>query len=441
MPFNNKKRSAMFISEKKITKRLRAKSCLVAAVALASGFASFAAAADTTVKLLRVEISDAEKQYYDNIIAEYEANNPGVDVVFEYISNEAYKTRLPTLLQSSQRPDIFYSWGGEGLRNQMEAGFVRDLTADIMKDGWSDLYPASAISAFTLDGKVYGAPLYATVVGFWVNTELTEKAGVEVESLGTWEGLKDAVTTLRENDITPIVVGGQDGWPMHFYWGSLATRLAGGQGIEAAKQGVDNGFESDAFVRSGEMLQSLVELNPFQSGFMATTYERASAMFGDGEAAMHLMGDWDYIPSKERSASGEGVPDKNLEFVPFPTIEGGAGNDNSFGGMNGFAVTQSASDEAVDFLKFLLNEENQREAARLGIFVPVAHGSEEELQTDYAKKVATILSESNHHQVFLDQALGTSVGATINDISGDLALGEVTPEDAAAQVEEAWQFR
>ncbi|MCE8039124.1 ABC transporter substrate-binding protein [Halomonas sp. KM-1] len=430
----------MHISGQRSAQSMRGKRWLAAAVALTSGLAAFAAAADTTVRVLRVEISDVEKRYYDNIIAEYEAQNPGVNVVFEYIANEAYKTRLPTLLQSNQRPDIFYSWGGEGLRDQVEAGFVRDLTEE-MQDGWQDLYPESAVRAFTLDDRVYGAPLYATVVGFWANTALTEQAGVDIEAIETWEDLQEAVVALRESGITPAVVGGQDGWPMHFYWGYLATRLAGGEGIEAASEGENGGFEGEPFVRAGELLQSFVELNPFQSGFMATSYERASAMFGDGEAALHLMGDWDYIPSKERSMTGEGVPDEDLEFIRFPRVDDGAGNDDSFGGMNGFAVTRDASDEAVDFLRFLLNEENQREAARLGIFVPVAHGSEEELDTPYARKVAQILSESNFHQVFLDQALGTSVGATVNDISGDLALGEITPEEAAAQVEEAWMFR
>ena len=430
----------MHILPPHLPKTEHAKRTLAASVAIASGLAAFAAAADTTVRVLRVEISDVEKQYYEDVVTEYEAQNPEVDVVFEYIANEAYKTRLPTLLQSDQRPDIFYSWGGEGLRDQVEAGFVRDLT-DEMQDGWQDLYPESAVRAFTLDERIYGAPLYATVVGFWANTALTEQAGVDIEAIETWEDLQRAVTTLRESGITPAVVGGQDGWPMHFYWGYLATRLAGGEGIEAAKQGENGGFEGEPFVRAGELLQSFVELEPFQSGFMATTYERASAMFGDGEAALHLMGDWDYIPSKERSMSGEGVPDEDLEFIRFPRVEGGAGNDDSFGGMNGFAVTRDASDEAVDFLRFLLNEENQREAARLGIFVPVAHGSEEALDTPYARKVAEILSESNFHQVFLDQALGTSVGATVNDISGDLAQGATTPEEAAARVEEAWQFR
>lgn len=413
---------------------------LTAAVAIAAALSSGIAAADTTVRVLRVEISDVEKQYYDDVVAKYEAQNPNVEVVFEYIANEAYKTRLPTLMQSSQRPDIFYSWGGEGLRDQVEAGFVRDLSEE-MQDGWQELYPESAVRAFTLDERVYGAPLYATVVGFWANTALTEQVGVDIEAIETWAELEQAVVTLRENGITPAVVGGQDGWPMHFYWGYLATRLAGGEGIEAAKQGESGGFEGEPFVRAGELLQSFVELDPFQSGFMATSYERASAMFGDGEAALHLMGDWDYIPSKERSMSGEGVPDEDLEFIRFPRVEGGAGNDDSFGGMNGFAVTRDASDEAVDFLRFLLNEENQREAARLGIFVPVAEGSEEELNTPYARKVAEILKASNFHQVFLDQALGTSVGATVNDISGDLAQDAITPEEAAARVEEAWMFR
>lgn len=440
MRLQHNKELAMHMSKQRASQPARGKRWLAAALAVSSGLAVFVAAADTTVRVLRVEISDVEKQYYADVVAEYEAQNPGVNVVFEYIANEAYKTRLPTLLQSNQRPDIFYSWGGEGLRDQVEAGFVRDLTEE-MQDGWQDLYPESAVRAFTLDDRVYGAPLYATVVGFWANTALTEQAGVDIDAIETWEDLQQAVTTLRESGITPAVVGGQDGWPMHFYWGYLATRLAGGEGIEAAKQGENGGFEGEPFVRAGELLQAFVELNPFQSGFMATSYERASAMFGDGEAALHLMGDWDYIPSKERSMTGEGVPDEDLEFIRFPRVDDGAGNDDSFGGMNGFAVTRDASDEAVDFLRFLLNEENQREAARLGIFVPVAHGSEEELDTPYARKVAQILSESNFHQVFLDQALGTSVGATVNDISGDLAQGEITPEEAAAQVEEAWMFR
>src|SRR5690554_5186339 len=186
MRLQHNKELAMHMSKQRASQPARGKRWLAAALAVSSGLAAFVAAADTTVRVLRVEISDVEKQYYADVVAEYEAQNPGVNVVFEYIANEAYKTRLPTLLQSNQRPDIFYSWGGEGLRDQVEAGFVRDLTEE-MQDGWQDLYPESAVRAFTLDDRVYGAPLYATVVGFWANTALTEQAGVDIEAIETWE--------------------------------------------------------------------------------------------------------------------------------------------------------------------------------------------------------------------------------------------------------------
>ncbi|GHB05825.1 ABC transporter substrate-binding protein [Modicisalibacter luteus] len=398
------------------------------------------AMADTTIRVMRVEISQVEKDYYAEIAREFENSHPGVTIELDYLSNEAYKSKLPTLLQSDQRPDIFYSWGGEALKEKVEAGFVKDLTA-AMQDGWQARFPDSAIDAFTINGKIYGAPLYVTEVGLWTNTALTEKAGVDIDAIDTWQDFLNAVATLKEAGVTPIVVGAKDGWPMHFYWGSLATRLAGQQGFKAAKAGEGEGFAAPPFVQVGEKLKQLVELEPFQPGFMTTTYERASGMFGDGEAAFHLMGDWDYLPSKQRSMSGEGVPDEDLRFISFPTVEGGQGNEATFGGLNGWAITRDAPDETVAFLKSLLSLDNQREAARRGIFVPIVKGAEKALTTPYGRKVAEDIDQASYHQIFLDHDLGVSVGATVNDISTDIAQGVTSPEEAAERVEEAWQFR
>jgi raffinose/stachyose/melibiose transport system substrate-binding protein len=43
---------------------------------------------------------------------EFESSHPGVKVEFDYLENEAFKAKLPTLLQSKDRPSIFHSWGG-----------------------------------------------------------------------------------------------------------------------------------------------------------------------------------------------------------------------------------------------------------------------------------------------------------------------------------------
>ena len=59
----------------------------------------------------------------------------------------------------------------------------------------------------------------------------------------------------------------------------------------------------------------------------------------------------------------------------------------------------------------------------------------------FGRKVAKDIDQASYHQTFLDQDLGVSVGATVNDISNDLAQGVTSPEEAAERVEEAWQFR
>ncbi len=410
---------------------------------LLSSIAAQGAWAQTEVNVLRVQPGDAEQAFYERVEQEYEAEHPDVDVVFEYIANEAYKSKLPTLLQSDARPDIFYSWGGETLVEQAGAGFLQPI-GDMVPQEALDTFPEAALNAYTVDGNLYGLPLYATEVVFWVNTDLTEEAGVDHTQIETWEDLKAAVQQLKDAGVTPIIAGGQDKWPLHFYWSYLALREGGPDVVTAAVNGEGDGFEEEAFVEAGARFQELTEMEPFQNGYMGTTYETASGMFADGEGAFHLMGDWDYLPMRARSTSGEGLADEQLAIMSFPSVsdpvtEGG--NNATLGGMNGWAVTTDAEPEAVDFLTFLLNQDHQEEVAREGIFIPIVKNAEQALDNPFFQQVAQDIAQADYHQIFLDQFLGASVGATVNDISADLAQGAITPEEAASQVQEAWDFR
>ena len=413
-----------------------------AAIIAALG-AGAAQAQQTEVNILRVQPGDDEQVFYEEVEQAYEAEHPDVDVVFEYIANEAYKSKLPTLLQSDARPDLFYSWGGETLREQAEAGFLRSI-GDVVAEDVLAGFPQSALNAYTVDGSLYGLPLYATEVIFWVNTDLTEQAGVDHESIETWDDFLQAVQTLKDAGITPIIAGGQDKWPLHFYWSYLALREGGPDVVTSAMEGGETTFESEAFVSAGEDLVELAEMEPFQPGVMGTTYETASGMFADGEGAFHLMGDWDYLPMRGRATDGEGLSDEQLAIMAFPTISDpvSEGGDNAtLGGINGWAVSADASEAAVDFLTFMLNRENQETIAERGIFIPIVEGADEALTNAFFQQVAKDISESDYHQIFLDQFLGASVGATVNDVSADLVAGATTPEEAAARVQEAWDFR
>ncbi|MEX0828409.1 MAG: hypothetical protein WD005_05595, partial [Haliea sp.] len=52
--------------------------------------------------------------------------------------------------------------------------------------------------------------------------------------------------------------------------------------------------------------------------------------------------------------------------------------------------------------------------------------------------IAQNLSNSTYHQNFYDQALGASVGAVVNDVSTEITAGNMSPEDGAQTVQEAY---
>lgn len=399
------------------------------------------AAAQTKVDILRPEPNDEVlKAWWERVIADYEAGHPDVDVNIEYYASEAYKTKLPTMLQSDARPDLIYSWAGGTLLEQAEAGFLQDISADLPQDYLGTFLP-TALAAFSEGDAIYGLPMYAREIVFWVNTDLTEKAGVDVTTIRTWDDFLAAVKTIKEAGITPLVAGGKDKWPLHFYYSYLLLREGGPEALPAAMAGEGDGFEAEPFVKAGEHLQQLAELDPFQSGVLGTAADQANGMFADGEAAMTLMGDWAYLQMRG-TAETAGLRDDQLALISFPAIEGAAGDPaETLGGINGYAVTTGAPPEAVDFLKHLVSAQYQREAGKLGLFIPVIEGTGDQIELSFAQQVSEHLANSPYHQIFLDQFLGASVGGTVNDISAELVSGDITPEDAAARIQESWDFR
>ncbi len=400
------------------------------------------AQADTVVRVLRAATgNDAQTALYETMATEYEAAHAGVDVQFEFIDNESFKQKLPTMLQSDQRPDLFYSWGGGVLQEQAEAGFLEDIT-DKVGGEWAGEYSAAGVAAFTVDGKVVGVPTSASDVGFWANRDLAAKAGIDLDAIKTWADLLAAVDAAKAAGVTPMVVGGKDKWPLHFYLGYLAVRIAGKDGFAAAMAGEGDGFAATAFLEAANQFKALVDKEAFQPGFMDTDYGTASGMFGDGKAVFHLMGDWDYGASRGQSASGQGLTDAQLALVRFPAVDGGAGAaTDTFGGINGWAVAKGASPEALDFLRWMNNKDNQSREAAQGFYIPVAIGADAAVVNPFFQQISASLAASQFHQIFLDQALGADVGATFNDASADLASGAISPEDAVAAIQEAWSMK
>ena len=395
------------------------------------------ALADKTITVLHVSDNAAQKAIWDQIANDYNAEHKGVKVEFKYLENEAFKAKLPTMLQADEsRPDLFYSWGGGVMQAQDKAGFLKDITKDVAS--WESELAPTAVDAFKVDGKVVGVPFEVGEVAFYYNKKLFEKAGVKAEEIKTWDDFLGAVKKLKAAGITPIVVGGGEKWPMHFYYSYLVMRIGGEHALADAKAGKDGGFKNPTFVEAGKRLRELAALEPFQPGYLSTKHAESAGIFGDGKAAMDLMGQWLLSMQGPNSTSGKGLAEEDIGILSFPVVAGGKGKaSDTLGGINGWLVSKSAPPEAVDFLKFFSQEKYAKEAAAKAAYIPVVKGSESAFTDPLFKRLADDLSKTTYHQNYFDQDLGPSVGRVINDVSVAVAAGQMTPEAAAAAIQEA----
>lgn len=389
-----------------------------------------------TISWWHIENNDPGLSLWQAVADEYMAEHPNVTIEITVQENEAFKAALQTNLQAGDVPDIFQSWGGGGLREQVNAGLVQDITG--LAAPWIDQLEPGAVSMMEVDGKLYGVPWDLGIVGFWYNKTLFEQAGIDAPP-ATWEELLADIQTLEDAGITPIALGAGDKWPAMFWYAYLALRIGGADVMQQAA--IDGNFNDPAFLKAGEELQRLVELDPFQAGFLAAPWDGPdgqAAVIANGGAAMHLMGHW--APGTQRANGPDLAETGELGWFPFPAVEGGAGDAfDGFGGGNGYAVGKDAPPEAVDFLSYLSSLDVANRVGATGSRLPVTIGSEGSITDVNLVDVIAGRGMAQYVQLYLDQAYPPEVGAAVNDVIQTLFAGTGTPQDVVDAVNSAWE--
>jgi raffinose/stachyose/melibiose transport system substrate-binding protein len=386
-----------------------------------------------TIEWWHIQNNDPGKSDWQAMADAYTAEHPNVKINITVMENEAFKAALQTNLQAGDVPDLFQSWGGGGLRDQVAAGLVQDITDST--SSWIGDLGAAPVGLYQVDGKQYGVPFDAGIVGFWYNKDLFTQAGLD-KPADTWDGLLEQVQTLKDAGITPIAVGAGDKWPAHFWYSYLMVRLGGADAMNQIA--ATNDFNVPNVIDAGKKVSDLVALDPFQAGFLGAGWDAPdgeSGTMASGKAAMDLMGQW--APGAFRNQAGVQTQDEmpfELGWAPFPSVAGGAGaGTDVFGGGNGFAVGKDAPPEAVDFLHYITNEQNQETWAK-DSGLPVNKAAGDAVADPNMQAVLAGLDSATFMQLFLDQFFSAEVGSAINDQTALLFAGQTTPEDAAAAI-------
>ncbi len=423
------------------TARIGRRSLLAgAAIGAFGGPASItpARAAATTIRWLHLEVTPQILKIWNDAAAEYHDANPDVEVRLQFLENEAFKAKLPTLLQSPDAPSMFYSWGGGVMRAQIETGALRPVAMD---QAWQSRLNPAALSAFRYQDKIWGAPHQVSVMDIYYNKTLFKKAGVVADQIKTWDDLLAAVKTLKAAGITPIAVGGGDKWPIMHWWAYLVVRAGGRQAMEDGKADKAGGFTGAPFVEAGRLLKQLADMKPFQDGYLGATFPQMLGAFGDGRAAMILCFAGTYARQAHAAADGKGIAHDDLGLFAFPSVSGGKGQPtDTMGGINAWLVSRKAPPQTDAFLNLLTSLKYQTATAATGIYMPSVPAANAAITDTLLQQPAAELAKSTYHQNYFDQDLGPDVGRVLNDQTTELAAGRTTPEGLAKQIQEAWSL-
>lgn len=380
--------------------------------------------------------TDPGMGYYQQVADDYMAANEGVTIEIEAMAHEDMVTQLEAAFQSGDMPDIYMERGGGELRQHVEAGLTKDIS-DLAADTISTL--GGTVSGWQVDGKTYGLPFSLGVVGFWYNTKIWADNGVEVPE--TWDDFYAAIDTLKANGVTPLSVGAASEWPLAHYYYYFALRQCSQETVVDGLANFD--FSDPCWTEATASLKALVDAEPFNDGFLATVAQEgatsASGLLANGQVSAEMQGHWE--PGVMQGLN-DGTPVENIDWFPFPAVEGGAGDPAAaIGGGDAWAASADAPDQAVDFMAYLLSDEVQIGFAELNMGLPTNPAASASVADPALATLLEFRDASPYVQLYFDTALGTNVGGAMNKAVVGVFAGTAAPESivtdsqAAAELE------
>jgi raffinose/stachyose/melibiose transport system substrate-binding protein len=425
---------------------MRSKTRSAALAAICAGVLAFAAcggsddssdnsSGDTTITWWHNSNNEPGKGYYEQVAKDFEADHPGVKIEISAMAHEDMVDKLAAAFQSGDIPDIYMERGGGELADHVDAGMVRDLSDDAA-DEISTI--GGSVAGWQVDDKTYALPFSMGVVGFWYNTDLFKQAGI-TEPPTTLTEWGDDVQKLKDAGIEPVSVGAGDGWPAAHYWYYAALRQCDQDTLTTALTDMD--FSDPCFVKAGETLEQILDMDPFNKGFLATKAQEgatsASGLLATGKVAMEMQGHWEPGVMQGLTDDGKGLGDKTGWF-PFPAVDGGAGDPAAaLGGGDAWAVSEKAPDEAVDFVKYLLSDDVQKGFAENDMGLPTNPAAGSSVKDPALAGLLQFRDQAPFVQLYFDTALGESVGGALNSEVALLFAGKASPQDVVDATQEA----
>lgn len=383
------------------------------------------AAPQEKVKLTMGSWRTEDAEAYAKIIAEFKKNNPNIDIEFKPIKNTEYNTALNTGLQSGNGPDIIHLRPYAAGAALADAGYLEPLTSLKGMDVFSK---DTLLAATGTDGKVYGVPTVFSSTQVFYNKKIFQKYNLTEPK--TWDELLKTADTLKSNKVTPFAFGSKEGWILSLTQGTLAPSVYGTDFIKKILAGEAN-FKSPEYVSSIKMLKDMTPY--FPDNYVGIGMDDMRNMFVSEQAAMMVMGDWEYAVMKKKN------PDLQMDVFPVPPMKADGKATVTTWVDGSFSVNAKSAHkaEALKFMEFLTTKEfgalAVNELQKPSTIPGVA--AKDPLVAKIAKNADTI-STPYASVVYFNAGNPTTKSTLENSIQG-MYLNKLTPEQVTEEVQKS----
>lgn len=300
-----------------------------------------------------------------DVVNVWNAENPDVQVKIVSVRWEQLNTYLLTRFQAGDGPDIFhqdavmaYEYGAMGYVEPLNAYLDGETLADTPQRNWEDVSDE--------DGQIYGIPFLQETLVIFYNRELFEEAGLQVpeDRMITWEQLREYANALTKRDEEGNVTTWGLFAPLEqrLWWALVAQN--DGHVLRETEDGrwyVDINEEALEAIRFYTELVSVDQVMPVD--ILSYDFMPLYRSFRTGEYAMFAYGCW------VRQWLVWLAPDFEWGML---WVEGPARNVTlSIPQAVGIYAESEHKAEAMEFLSFFTNTENQARIALADWLFPV----------------------------------------------------------------------
>lgn len=388
------------------------------------------------------------EEYVGEMIDKFEEEHPDIEVQHIYMPYTDHVEKLKVDLSAGDAADVFGVQTGAMYKEFRD--FEEDLTPYLVKeygDDWASNYNEYAMSLLKGDdGEYYAVPLGLSYAGYvWANMKYFDKYDLELPT--NYDELKAVCQTFRDNGEYPLVIGAKDSWINIDTWMNIAADI-NTEKLYSAIEG-ETPFTDEDLVQSFQIWQNCFTDGVFQDGALGVgMYTDSTDMYQkEGSVPMILNGSWSlgaYMDSDEQSQevyNGEGANHKiflmdwNNDGKIAPVEEA---VDVSLA-INNQSKVKDAAWTFVDWMTHegadtLVNGQLQYMPARNDMELNV-----EGLNENGTENLEYCVEQGKNNVGGYREMAYAELKETISNELTELALGDVTPEEAADTIEAASQ--